>query len=216
MSKIVVELNPNSIQKAINQLKSYKKALPLMMNELLEFACEWIIRRANFYIDNADLGSLVAMQLKNAWEYEISNGYAKVTNRLNAKRIVGVGENRETVTVPLSVLIEFGVGVVGQSQAHPNASKEGYQYNVPSPSKSSDGSWTFFADREELDLPSNSYSIGGSRKGGESGERLIITTQGTEGVMYAYNAIVDANVDLQNPNGAFSTEWRRIKERYLG
>ena len=117
MSKIVVELNPKSVQKAINQLKAYKKALPLMMNELLEFACEWIIERANFYIDNADLGSLVAMQLKNSWEYEISNGKAKVTNRLNAKRMVD-GKMQE---VPLSAMIEFGVGTIGSWNSHPKA-----------------------------------------------------------------------------------------------
>lgn len=203
MSKIVVELNPKSVQKAINQLKAYKKALPLMMNELLEFACEWIIERANFYIGNADLGSLVAMQLKNAWEYEISNGKAKVTNRLNAKRMVD-GKMQE---VPLSAMIEFGVGTIGSWNSHPKDAEEGYKYNIGT-KITGDGFWVFTqTDDAEIDIPQKYIS---------SRTDKTVKTYGYPAVMYAYNAIVDANVDLQNPNGAFATEWRRIKERYLG
>jgi hypothetical protein len=49
---------------------------------------------------------------------------------------------------------------------------------------------------------------------GENGKRLIVMTKGAKGVMYAYNALVDARIDLQNPNGEFATEWKNLKVRY--
>ena len=40
-------------------------------------------------------------------------------------------------------------------------------------------------------------------------------TKGTEGVMYAYNAIVDAQNELNNPNGIFAQEYKKLLERYV-
>ena len=212
MKKIVVQLNTKSVEEAIKQVRAYKQAIPRMMNELLEFACEWLIEKANSHIDLADIGDDVKLLLRNGWEYEVFNGSAKVTNSINVKKTIRQQEEE----IPLSVLVEFGVGAVGESNQHPNASDSGYEYNVPSPSKYAgrhhdEDTWRFITNSpQEIDLPQGSYETW--RMG--SGAFKIIT-RGAKGVMFAYNAIVDANMDLRNPNGEFAREWKRIKERYL-
>jgi hypothetical protein len=120
-------------------------------------------------------------------------------------------------TVPLAVLVEFGVGVVGQSQAHPNATAEGYEYNVDSGHKSADGSWQFWLNSDERDLPMNAFTDFGTyddhRKGGK---RMVVTTRGTKGVWYAYNAIVDAQMELEKSGGgAIGKLWNDVKKRYI-
>lgn len=217
MKKINIELNQRSVQDAIDYLNLLRHNLKRMMDEFLEFACLWIIDRANQYIEMSDIGSLVKLQLRNGWDYEISNGVATVKNTAT---MIKKRQDAPADVVPVSVLVEFGVGVVGQSSPHPNAAQEGYDYNVPSDYKSSDGTWYFWTNSNELDLPLSAVEdmrgfddFRGKNK--EKGKRIVVGTKGSSGVMYAYNAIVDANVDLQNPHGDFATEWRKIKERYM-
>ena len=199
MKKIVVELNQASVQQAINYLKHLRKNITKMMDEFLEFACEWIINQANRYIELSDLGDLVKMDIRNNWGYVVSNGSAKIEN-ISDK----------------AVFVEFGVGIVGQEKPHPQSNVEGYIYNMPSESKRAglyhdENTWRFITnDKDLIDLPSDSYETWEMASGS-----LKIITRGTKGVWYAYNAIVDAQMDLQNPNGAFATEWRKIKERYI-
>ena len=190
---IVVRMNKKSIDKAVFQLNVLRKFYPQMQYEFMQFVCEWIIQRANTYIEMADLGSEVKRDIRNAWDYDIFDQSAKITN--NAEK---------------AVFVEFGVGIVGQGQPHPNASTEGYQYNKPSRSKFLGGFWSFRQPMENLDLPQDSVEYAG----GENG--FVFTTQGAKGVMYAYNAIVDAKMDLANPNGELATEWNKILERYIG
>lgn len=217
MKKINIELSTRYVDEAINYLKKVRQNFRRMMDEFLEFACLWIIDRANQYVELSDIGSLVKMQIRNSWEYNISNGVATVQNTATMQK-----RHRKAATdiVPVSVLVEFGVGVVGQSSPHPNSAQEGYEYNVPSDYKSSDGTWYFWTNSNELDLPLSAVEdikgfddFRGVNK--EQGKRIVVGTKGAKGVMYAYNAIVDANVDLQNPNGDFAKEWAKIKERYM-
>lgn len=218
MKKISIELNTKSVDEAIKYLKTLRYNFKRMMDEFLEFACLWIIERANRYVELSDIGSLVKLQIKNAWEYNISNGVATVKNTATMQK---KRDNAPADVVPVAVFVEFGVGVVGQSLPHPQAAQEGYEYNIPSDYKSSDGSWYFWTNSNELDLPLSAVEdfrgfddFRGVKK--EQGKRIVVSTRGAQGVMYAYNAIVDANVDLQNPNGDFANEWRKIKERYIG
>ncbi len=203
---IVVRMNKKSVDEAVFKLKVLRKFYPKMQYEFMQFVCEWIIERANFYIEMADLGSLVKSDIQNSWDYDIFPDYsAKITN--NAQK---------------AVFVEFGVGIVGQGQPHPNANKEGYEYNKideNSPkTKIEDGTWYFWTNSNELDLPLSALTDirGHDDYRGERGKRLVVGTQGAKGVMYAYNAIVDAKTDLANPNGVLATEWNKILERYIG
>lgn len=214
MKKINIQLNKASIEQAINHLKFLRKQIPKMMDEFLEFACRWLIKRANFYIESADLGNLVKLKLQQGWSYNISGGVAKLSNTA-----VVVKKRRyadEDDTVPLAVLVEFGVGIVGQGNAHPNATKAGYEYNIDTDHKKENGMWYFWTNSNELDIPLSAVEDfkGFDDHRGAQGKRMVVGTRGAQGVMYAYNALVDAQIDLQNPNGEFANELRNLKVRY--
>ena len=202
--KIEIALNKQSIKNAIKQLNAIKKIVPTMQQEFLMEVAHWLTERANDYITNSDLGSLVKDQIRGSWSCEPTANGVKIVNRAEK-----------------AVYVEFGVGIVGQSQAHPNANAEGYEYNMDSPSKSINGSWTFFTNSEELDLPkdallAHNWYEGKRGKGGEKGKRLLIMTRGAKGVWYAYNAIVDAQMELAKANGGKIGElWEKVKKRYI-
>lgn len=208
--KIEVGLNKQSIKNAIKQLNAIKKTVPKMQQEFLMEVAHWLTDRANDYIKNSDLGSLVKDQIRSSWSYEPTANGVKIVNNAQ-KQVTNFG------TVPLAVLVEFGVGVVGQSQAHPNASAEGYEYNVDSGHKSADGSWQFWLNSDERDLPMSAFEDFGTyddhRKGGK---RMVVTTRGAKGVWYAYNAIVDAQMELAKANGGeIGKMWEDVKKRYI-
>ena len=181
-----------------------------MQQEFLIAVAHWLTERANTYISNSDLGNLVKDKIRSSWSYEPTANGVKITNNAQ-KEVANFG------TVPLAVLVEFGVGVVGQSQAHPNASAEGYEYNVDNGHKSSDGSWSFWLDSEERDLPMNAFTDFGTYDDHrEGGKRMVVTTRGAKGVWYAYNAIVDAQMELGKLGGGeIGKMWEDIKARYI-
>jgi hypothetical protein len=200
MKKIAIELNTKSINEARKYLLNLKKQIPKMQQEFIEQLALWITDKADFYIDNSDIGSLVKSQIKGSWKYEKFTNGIKVVNKSDK-----------------SVYVEFGVGIVGQSDPHPNASAEGYEYNMESPYKSADGSWSFWLNSDERDLPMSAFTDFGTyddhRKGGK---RMVVTTFGAKGVWYAYNAIVDAKMELSKANGGeIGKMWEDIKARYI-
>lgn len=209
--KIEIALNKQSIKNAIKQLTAIKKTVPTMQQEFLMEVAHWLTDRANDYITNSDLGSLVKDQIRSSWSYEPTANGVKVINRAEK-----------------AVYVEFGVGVVGQSQAHPNATAEGYEYNmshtytdkngVVRSTKDENGMWYFWTNSNELDIPLSAIE---DRKGfddfrGKQGKRLVVGTRGAKGVWYAYNAIVDAKMELAKANGGKIGElWEKIKKRYI-
>lgn len=198
MKKIIVRLNEKSINEAKATLKQMKKELKEMTTQFLEECCKWIIKKANDYIDSSDIGSLVKEDIKSSWHYEIKSPNATIKN-----------------TSEKAVYVEFGVGVVGEAHPHPNARIQPlgeYEYNKESPSKSVDGSWTFFTNSEELDLPTSSLLAHNWYEGkrgvmGQAGKRLLVTTKGAKGVMYAYNALMDIQ------NGHLKKIWEELKSK---
>jgi hypothetical protein len=228
MRKINVELNQKSIQNAIKELTQIKNLFTksTIVQEFLEEICEWIIKRANKYIDNSQLGELVKLKLRNSWTYQVTKNSAKIINNAHKIQKHQTKEGIVTEEVPLAVLVEFGVGVVGQNNPHPNADDEGYQYNVPrtvygKSTKDQNGMWYFWTNSQDLDIPLNSIvDIRGydDFRGieGEQGKRIIVGTMGTQGLMYAYNAMVDAKMELQNPNSELSQKWNKLIKRYIG
>lgn len=210
MKKITIGLNTKDIQNTRKYLLNLKKQIPKMQQEFLMKVSRWITDRANTYITNSDLGNLVKDKIRSSWSYEPTAKGVKIINNAQ-KEVANFG------TVPLAVLVEFGVGFVGQSQSHPNASAEGYEYNVDSGHKSEDGSWQFWLNSDERDLPMSAFTDFGTyddhRKGGK---RMVVTTFGAKGVWYAYNAIVDTQMELAKANGGeIGKMWEDIKARYI-
>lgn len=191
--KIEIALNKQSIKNAIKQLNAIKKTVPTMQQEFLMQVAHWLTDRANDYITNSDLGSLVKDQIRESWSYEPTANGVKIVNRAEK-----------------AVYVEFGVGIVGGGQPHPQASAEGYQYNMKSRAKFLGGSWSFKGQMETLDLPQDSVDYAGSD------DELVFITQGAKGVWYAYNAIVDAQMELAKANGGKIGElWQKVKKRYI-
>ena len=201
MKKITVQLNKKSINEARKYLLNLKKQIPKMQQELLVAVAHWVTEKANKYIDLSDIGSLVKEQIKGGWEYQQTSNGIKIIN-----------------STEKAVFVEFGVGVVGQSQSHPNASAEGYQYNLESPYKSADGTWYFWTNSNELDLPLSAMEDirGYDDHRGDKGKSIIFGTRGAKGVWYAYNAIVDAQTELaKSGGGEIGKMWEDIKARYI-
>lgn len=213
MKKITIGLNTKDIQNARKYLLKLKSQIPKMQQEFLMAVAKWIVKQADGYIDRADIGSAVKSEIKQHWHYEETTNGVKIINDTNVERKV----RGQTETVPLAVIVEFGSGVVGQSEAHPNANTEGYEYNIPSPSKYAgkyhdDDTWRFITySRESIDLPQDSYETWPMGSGA-----LKIITKGAKGVWYAYNAIVDARMELAKANGGeIGKMWEDIKSRYI-
>ena len=195
--KIEIGLNTQSINNAINQLNSIKKTVPIMQQDFLMSVAHWVINRANDYINSSDIGTLVKDEIKGGWAYEPTLNGVKIVNRTQK-----------------AVFVEFGVGIVGQGASHPQASVEGYEYNIDSYHKDrkGTGTWVFQSSLERLDLPLSNVDFAYN----ESGTDYAIITRGAKGVWYAYNAIVDAQIELSKANGGkIGKMWRDIKARYI-
>lgn len=210
MKKIVIELNQKSIEQAKRELLYVKKVLPQITRDFLEDVAMWLIEKANLHLNNSDIGENVKIDIRNGWTYEFTTTGIRIINSATKEKKVGKNEQ----TIPTAVLVEFGVGVVGQADEHPNASAEGYEYNQDSPAKEDDGSWRFFSNEADLDIPKSAIDWGVYGKGEQN--RMRIYTRGAKGVWYAYNAIVDANVELAKANGGeIGALWEKAKTRYI-
>ena len=193
--KISVRLNQQSIKDAVFLLKVYKE----IYRDFLEDICLWIIKLANDNLELSTIGDDVKIDIRNAWQYEISENRARIWNDSEK-----------------AVYVEFGVGNVGGQNPHPKSGDAQYQYNIPSEHKRASelhpdpNTWRYIAPLEEVDLQEGYYEkwlMG-------SGKYKIITT-GSPAVMYAYNAIVTAREDSKNPNGEIAKMWEKNVKRYF-
>lgn len=201
--RIDIHLNLKSIDNARKEVRKYERQVKQAYTEFIEAICLWVIKRANYYIEQSDIGELVKLEISNAWEYTVSYNKAKIIN-----------------TAKKAVFVEFGVGIVGEGNPHPNAGLEGYDYDIVTPEKDTSGMWYFWTNSNELDIPKSSIEdIRGyddfRGKGKEQGKRIIVGTRGAVGVMYAYNALIDAFEQFKDPNSELLKEWKRLLERYV-
>ena len=198
--KLTVGLNTKSIKNVIKALETAKKQLTdKMVKELLIACCERIIRRANDKLDNLDLGDNVKRGIQSSWIIsEVSNGTITLTNDWHEEH----GQWQMA-----SAYVEFGVGVKGDN-SHPEASEAGYQYNMPSNSKEADGTWYFYTNDYDLDLPRSAID---KTKSKEWGGRLKVATQGTQATRFLYNAVMDFA-----DNNEAKALWQEIKAKYWG
>lgn len=187
--KINIALNTKSIAEAKKKLLELKKKLQKgeMIKDLLNECVIFIKKQTEFYLDNSGLGSNVIADIKSSWKVEQTENKVVMTN-----------------TSEKAVYVEFGVGIVGQGDPHPNANEANYEYNVDSRHKLEGDQWMFAKQNlEDLDLPQDKAEIL------EDDDQYVIITQGTKGVWYAYNAIVDLKAKLPNI-------WQKIEERHIG
>lgn len=200
--KITIGLDTKSINRAKKQIEKVKKLYSeQMIPDLLKSCAKWLINRANErYLAVADIGDNVKTAIMGSW---------KIIEEDNTVTILNTSDK--------AVFVEFGVGIVGQESPHKNASKADYKYNMPSPAKDDNGTWHFYTNIEDLDLPRSAlvddYHIfrPETRKDGSVyRNRIYVETRGTQGVMYAYNALVDLR------NYGVNEVWKEIKKKYLG
>ena len=206
MKKIQVRLNKQSVDNAIKELKAFEKNIKKAFDSFYLECYNYFVNRAKYYVELSDIGNLVKQKINSSWELQKSSNGVKFVNTANIQKNVA-GEKQ---TVPIAVLIEFGVGIVGQSNKHPLSSEVGYEYNIDTDYKDEDGSWTFWTNSKELDIPFSAvedYKNMGDR--GKRGKRMVVTTRGTKGVWYAFNALEDLKLEIPKI-------WERIKKQVLG
>lgn len=213
MKKITIGLNKTDISNARKYLLKLKSLIPSMQRDFLLEVSKWIVNKANGYIQHSDIGVFIKDEIMRSWEYQTTANGIKIINKANIEKVV----YHKKQTIPIAILVEFGSGIVGESKSHPNASKEGYQYNVDSIGKNPDRSWSFWLNSEERDLPMSAFTDFGTYDDHrEGGKRMVVTTFGAKGVWYAYNAIVDAKNELSKiKGGEIGALWEKVKLRYI-
>jgi len=172
MAKIKFELSSKSINAAIKQLKQIQKQIRTsIQDEFIRLSLVWIRDNAIERLNSEPFDGIIKSKIIDSFSIETLFGIGKLIN-----------------TSDKAVYIEFGVGAIGDG-SHPNANEAGYEYNLASDNKNSDGSWTFTRRitagidiKEENRL--NSVQEGG-------GEVLRITTRGQSGSLFMYNAAMD-------------------------
>ena len=144
-----------------------------MIFVFFQSAYEYIISKANQYIDGTQIGEETKAQIKSGWQpcdvTKVGNGYKLVIKNIDDS----------------AVFIEFGVGLVGKGQPHISAKISGYKYDI---TKKADRTraWAFKEENKgELDIAPN-YLISQSKL-----PENIYRTRGQPAVMYLYKACQD-------------------------
>lgn len=142
-----------------------------MIEVFFGIAYNYIIERANQYIDNSGIGQATKAQIKSGWEK------ANITKNGNEYKLI-IRNTDDSAT-----FVEFGVGIVGKSQPHVSAKVSGYEYDTGT-AIDENGAWIFSEpNKSEIDiapqyitskLPNNMYQ-----------------TKGQPAVMYLYKACQD-------------------------
>lgn len=184
-----------SIKKAIDRLKYVQRKLKTDIRiQFLLACCAWVQSRANEYLEHSDIGEEIKNEIKASWV---------INETLNTAILTNTNEH--------AVYVEFGVGGVGGRHPHPNSISEGYEYDVPSNakfrSKRGENFWTFkVGSAEEVDMH-RGYLIKNAKDG-----NYWVTTKGSVGVMYVYNAIMDLITIPQN----LRVLWYEVLAKNLG
>lgn len=200
--KIKVGLNQQSIKDALKTLKKAEKQLKgEMLNEFYKRCYDYFVSRANYYLLSSGIGDLVIAEIQSGWQYVPIMNLDIIGNNISTYKC-GV---KFINTAEKAVYVEFGVGIEGEENKHPNSTETNYQYNLPTKSKGADGSWQFKAYEDELDIPQSAIVSSQTKADG----RLKILTYGTEGVWYAFNALEDLRLQYKNI-------WQEIKQKYWG
>jgi hypothetical protein len=187
--KIDVGLNPKSIKQAKNELLKIRRLFTqnTIIREFLIDCSDYLLSRMDFYLQSSGLGSDVVTNIMSSWKADIIDNKCTLVNNDDK-----------------AVFVEFGVGIGGASNPHPFAYISDYEYNVPSDAKDLDGEWSFFAKESNLDIPNSAIEF----KAQASNGKVMVFTQGTKGVWYAYNSLQDLRMNAKSI-------WQKTKERII-
>ncbi len=188
MKTIKIDLDKNSISNAIKELEEVKNQLKTtIIKDFLKKCTEFFISKAKLNVLNTEIGEQLKYQINSSW----------VVNEKGNNKVVILNKHKK------SVYVEFGVGIAGEN-SHPNAKVADYNYNLDSPYKNeNDRSWVFKTYDEEIDIPLQDTQY---TKYVDDGVLLVLTL-GTQGAMYAYNALIDLKAELPRL-------WEETKKRY--
>ena len=117
--RIKFGLSTASVQRAITELKAYKKWTQEKCDELaLELAKRgtFLIRMKIAEYDAIDTGALISAV---SYPEQIAPGKYRITLRVDN----GIGDN-------YALFVEYGTGVVGAGSPHPEAGEAGWNYAV--------------------------------------------------------------------------------------
>lgn len=124
---INIELNTHSVENAIKKLQDYKKKIKVIESAFIQESLDWIIERANYYLDLRDT------MITNFETTDIRNSWQKVKIGTNTWQIINL-DDRATYA-------EFGTGLVGSNSPHARANDNSYAYDV---NNHGEEGWTFY------------------------------------------------------------------------
>ena len=198
MNKIVTfDLSEKGIVNAKKEIKNIIKAINKEVNtEFVSMCLDWIQNRAIQYLETSGLDSDMINALRE-----------------NFVKKVFVNAGHLVVSHPQGAYIEFGVGQVGLQEPYPKAEfnqEINWEYDMDSDAKYPlSRRWTFvIKSNEPLDmLPQNAKLY----KEKDNGNKVYIS-QGSQGVLFMYNAIMDFANNLEIPAQLYRSAWAK----YLG
>lgn len=171
---INVGLNSQSIKDAKKEIRKIKQKFErqTIYRKFLRECAKFLKQRMRAYLEISGIGRNVIEGIMSSWEVTVTDNKATMVNRHDK-----------------AVFVEFGVGIMGAYDPHPNATIENYDYNVASDAKDEMGEWHFFSNAADLDIPQRAITWGSNGQGKRN--RMSIHTRGVNGVWYAYNALQD-------------------------
>ncbi len=130
MRKITLDLSTRDINRAIRELRQYKRDIKRKVDLLVQTLTDLGVDIAKAQIQ--EMGAWYTGELESS-----ISGYFSPT--------VGVGVVK--AGSPYAIYVEFGTGLVGESAPHPLASSL-WAYNIPSEHKDETGGWWYYNDRD--------------------------------------------------------------------
>lgn len=128
MTKIKMRLTSRSIEEAIREVKQYKQQLDERTKALIRALVDKGVEIAKVQV--RELGAVYTGQLE-----------ASITGFFDEETGVGIIRT----DCPYAVYVEFGTGVVGQRNPHPEPI-EGWEYDI---NKHGDAGWWYFNERDQ-------------------------------------------------------------------
>lgn len=193
MNKIVTfDLSEKGIVNAKKEIKNIIKTINKEVNtEFVSMCLDWIQNRAMYYLNaSGGTGQTIINEIQQSFE-----------------KIVKVQTGKLVLNHEKGAYVEFGVGAKGDQEKHPKATELGWEYDVDSNAKYPlSRRWTFVLDNgEALNIKYEDITQLTSNK-------RVYETQGSSGVLFMYNAIMDFANNLEIPAQLYRSAWAK----YIG